>query len=104
MPTLIAALALSGLLKIAHLGIPAWHLAFWYAVLVGITLFGMMPTAHALLNSSGSFFAAWLYFYLLDATDSVTDRFPHYFVLVVGMAALIASRLFIDVKYYQIGL
>jgi hypothetical protein len=104
MPTLIAALSLSGLLKIAHLGIPPWHLAFWYAVLVTAALFHMMPTGHAFLNAAGSFLAAWAYFYLLDATDSVTDRFPHYFVLVVGMAALIGSRLYIDVKYYQIGL
>jgi hypothetical protein len=104
MPTLIAALTLSGLLKIAHLGIPAWHLAFWYAVLVTATLFQAMSTGHAFLNGLGSFLAAWAYFYLLDATDTVTDRFLHYFVLVLGMAALIGSRLFIDVKYYQIGL
>jgi hypothetical protein len=104
MPTLIAALTLSGLLKIAHLGIPPWHLAFWYAVLVTVTLFQVMSTGHALLNGASSFLAAWAYFYLLDATDSVTDRFPHYFVLVVGMVALIGSRFYIDVKYYQIGL
>jgi hypothetical protein len=104
MPTLIAALALSGLLKIAHLGIPPWHLAFWYAVLVTATLFQVMPAGHAFLNGAGSFLAAWAYFYLLDATDTVTDRFTHYFVLVVGMTALIGSRFYIDVKYYYIGL
>lgn len=104
MPTLIAALSLAGLLKIAHLGLPPWHLAFWFAALVMAAMFQVMPMPHALLNGAGSFLASWLYFYLLDVTDTVMDRFMHYFVLVIGMVLLLGSRLFIDIKYYQIGL
>lgn len=104
MPTLIAALSLAGLLKIAHLGLPPWHLAFWFAALLMAAMFQVMPMPLALLNGAGSFLASWLYFYLLDVTDTVMDRFMHYFVLAVGMVLLLGSRLFIDIKYYQIGL
>jgi hypothetical protein len=104
MPTLIAALALSGLLKIAHLGIPQWHLAFFYSALVMAALFQVMPLPHALLNGTGTFLASWLYFWLLDYTDVVTNRFPHYFVLVVGMVLLLGSRFWIDIRIYGIGL
>jgi hypothetical protein len=104
MPTLIAALALSGLLKIAHLGIPLWHLAFFYSALVMAALFQVMPLMHALLNGAGTFLASWLYFWLLDYTDVVTNRFPHYFVLVVGMLLLLGSRFWIDIRIYGVGL
>jgi hypothetical protein len=104
MPTLIMALSLAGLLKIAHLGIPTWHLAFWLAALVLAALFQTLPLGHALFNGALTFLAGWLYFWLLDRTDTVTDRFPHYFVLVVGMMLLIGSRLYIDIKFYQVGL
>lgn len=104
MPTLIAALSLAGLLKIAYLGLPPWHLAFWFAALVSVALFQSMPAKDAFMNGAGSFLASWLYFYLLDKTDTVTDRWLHYFVLVIGMLLLIGSRMFIDVKYYGVGL
>jgi hypothetical protein len=104
MPTLIAALMLAGLLKIAHLGVPPWHLAFWFAVLVTAALFQVMPTRDAWLHGAGMFLGAWLYFWLLDRTDGVVDRWRHYFVLVLGMLALLGARFYIDVKYYQIGL
>ncbi len=104
MPTLISALALSGLLRITHLGIPLWHLAFFYTALVMTALFTVMPFMQALINGAGSFLASWLYFWLLDQTDVVTNRFPHYFVLVVGMLVLIGSRFWIDVRIYGIAL
>jgi hypothetical protein len=98
MPTLIAALTLAGLLKIAHLGVPSWHLAFWFAALVFAALLQMIPWP------KGSFLAAWLYFWLLDRTDNVTDRATHWLVLIAGLVILIGSRLWIDVKVYQVGL
>ncbi len=104
MPTLVAALTLAGLLKIAHLGIPHWHLAFWYAALVMAALFQTIPFTHALLNGAGMFLAAWLYFWLLDYTDVVTNRVPHYAVLLVGMGVQLMARFWIDVKFYMIGL
>jgi hypothetical protein len=104
MPTLIAALTLAGLLKIAHLGVPPWHLAFWFGALVTAALFQLMPGRDALLHGAGMFLGAWLYFWLLDRTDNVTDRALHYLVLVFGMLALLGGRFYIDVKYYQIGL
>ena len=104
MPTLIAALALSGLQKIAHLGIPLWHLAFFYSALVMAALFQAMSFSQALLNGLGTFLASWLYFWLLNYTDVVTNRLPHYFVLLVGMLVLIGSRFWIDVRIYGIAL
>jgi hypothetical protein len=104
MPTLVAALTLAGLLKMTHLGLPAWHLAFWYAAIGLAALFQALPFSQALLNGTGTFLAAWLYFTLLDHTNNITDRIAHYFVLVVGMLALLGARFYIDVKYYQIGL
>jgi hypothetical protein len=104
MPTLIAALTLAGLLKIAHLGVPHWHLAFWFAALVFVALLQMIPWPQAALNGVGSFLAAWLYFWLLDRTDNVTDRAAHWLVLITGLVILIGSRLWIDVKVYQVGL
>jgi hypothetical protein len=67
-------------------------------------LFPVMPSMHALLNGAGTFLVSWSYFWLLDETDVVTNRFPHYFVLVIGMLVLIGLRLWIDVKFYIIGL
>ena len=43
MPTLLAALTLAALLKVAHVEMPRWHLAFWYAVLVSLA--SMVPRA-----------------------------------------------------------
>ena len=40
MPTLVAALTLSALLKMAHVDLPRWHLAFWFGLLVALALFG----------------------------------------------------------------
>lgn len=58
MPTLVAALTLSALLKMAHVDLPRWHLAFWFGLLVALAL-------QAILNGAGSFLDAWLYFVLL---------------------------------------
>jgi hypothetical protein len=104
MPTLISALALAGLLKITHLGIPLWHLAFFYSALVFTALLTVMPFGHATMNGLGTFLASWFYFWLLDYTDVVTNRFPHYGVLVLGMLALHGTRFWIDIRLYGIGL
>ena len=63
MPTLVAALTLAGLLKIAHLGLPHWHLAFWFTALVMAALFQTIGFSQALLNGLGTFLASWLNFF-----------------------------------------
>ena len=103
MPTLVAALTLSALLKMAHIGMPRWHLAFWFGLLVALALFGSMPRTQALLNGAGSFGAAWLYFALLDHTDNTQDRVLHWLILIGGFFLLIASRLYIDIRVYGIS-
>ena len=104
MPTLVAALTLVALLKMAHVAMPRWHLAFWFAVLVTLALNGSLPRWHLALNGIGSFLGSWLYFVLLDRTDNVVDRALHYLVLVVGFVALLGSRLWLDLRQYAVGL
>lgn len=104
MPTLVAALTLAALLKMAHVDLPRWQLAFWFAVLVMAALNGAMSRGHLVANGLGSFLAAWLYFSLLERTDNVTDRALHWLVLVVGFVALLGSRFWLDVRQYTIGL
>ncbi len=55
MPTLVAALTLSALLKMAHVDLPRWHLAFWFGLLVALALFGSMPRTQAVLNGRAAF-------------------------------------------------
>lgn len=104
MPTLIAAFTLVGLLKMAHVEMPRWHLAFWFAVLVGLALNGAVSRWHLLLNSAGSFLAAWLFFVLLDRTDNIANRPSHYLVLLAGFLTLLGSRLWLDIVVYGIGI
>lgn len=104
MPTLVAALTLAALLKMAHVDMPRWHLAFWFAVLVTLTLSGAMPRAHVFANGAGSFAAAWLYFVLLDRTDHVGGQGLHALVLLGGLVLLLGSRLWLDLRVYGIGL
>ena len=104
MPTLVAALTLAGLLKIAHLGLPHWHLAFWFATLVMAALFQTVGFSQALLNGIGTFLASWLYFWALDVTDNNLQRPLHYLILVFGMLALLGGRFWIDVVVYGVGL
>jgi hypothetical protein len=104
MPTLVAALTLSALLKIAHLAMPRWHLAFWYGVLITLALFQSMPRAQAILNGVGSFLAAWLYFVLLERTDNYEDKPLHWLILIGGFLLLIASRFYLDIRVYGISL
>ncbi|AFU45218.1 hypothetical protein C380_07555 [Acidovorax sp. KKS102] len=96
MPTLVAALTLSALLKMAHVDLPRWHLAFWFGLLVALAL-------QAILNGAGSFLAAWLYFVLLERTDNRQDRALHWLILIGGFFLLIASRLYIDIRVYGIS-
>ena len=96
MPTLVAALTLSALLKMAHVDLPRWHLAFWFGLLVALAL-------RAILNGAGSFLAAWLYFVLLERTDNRQDRALHWLILIGGFFLLIASRLYIDIRVYGIS-
>ena len=103
MPTLVAALTLVALLKLSAVELPRWHLAFWFGVLVTLALFQSMPRAQAILNGVGSFFAAWLYFVLLDRTDNTQDRALHWLILIGGFFLLIASRLYIDIRVYGIS-
>lgn len=104
MPTLVAALTLVALLKMAHVSMPRWHLAFWFAVLVSLALSGGLTHRHLAANGVASFLAAWLYFALLDQTDNVADRALHWLVLVAGFVVLLGSRLWLDLRYYRIGL
>jgi hypothetical protein len=103
-PTLIATFALVGLLRFAHVELPRWHLAFWFAVLVTLALFASLGWWQLALNAAGSFLAAWAYFGALDATDNVEYRALHYVVLFFGMLALIGSRFWLDIRHYGIGL
>ena len=103
MPTLVAALTLSALLKMAHVDLPRWHLAFWFGLLVALALFGSMPRMQAILNGAGSFLAALLYFVLLERTDNRQDRALHWLILIGGFFLLIASRLYIDIRVYGIS-
>ena len=103
MPTLVAALTLAALLRLSLVELPRWHLAFWFAVLVGLALVQSMPRWDAVVNAAGSFLAAWLYFVLLDRTDNRGDRVLHWLILVGGFFLLIASRLFIDIRVYGIS-
>ena len=104
MPTLVAALTLSALLKIAHVELPRWHLAFWFGLLVTLALFSSLSRSQAILNGLGSFLAAWLYFVLLDLTDNNRDRALHWLILLGGFFLLIATRLYIDLRVYGISL
>ncbi len=70
MPTLVAALTLSALLKMAHVDLPRWHLAVWFGLLVALALFGSMPRTQAVLNGAGSFLAA-VARYHADAKESL---------------------------------
>ncbi|MFM9880705.1 MAG: response regulator [Burkholderiaceae bacterium] len=104
MPTLIAAFTLVGLLKMAHVEMPRWHLAFWFGVLVTLALNGSISRGQLALNGAGSFLAAWLFFALLHRTDNTLDRATHYLVLVVGFVVLLGSRLWLDIAVYGIGI
>lgn len=104
MPTLIATFALVGLLRMSHVGMPRWHLAFWFAVLVAVGLFGSLGRTQLALNAAGSFLASWAYFGALEATDNIEHRPLHYLVLFFGMVALIGSRLWLDLVHYGFGL
>ena len=102
MPTLIAALSLAALLKMAHVQMPRWHLAFWYAALVALALRLFLPWWDVLLNGVASFFAAWLYFVLLDRTDNRAQRELHWLILIGGFVGLLASRFLIDLRVYGV--
>ncbi|MFY3384451.1 response regulator [Paracidovorax sp. MALMAid1276] len=104
MPTLVAALTLSALVKIAYLDMPRWHLGFGFGVLVTLALLQSMPWSQALLNGAGSFLVAWLYFVLLERTDNYEDKPLHWLILVAGFLLLIASRFYIDIRVYGISL
>jgi hypothetical protein len=104
MSTLVAALTLVALLKMAHVEMPRWHLAFAFATLVALASRGSMPLAHLAVNVLGSFGAAWLYFEWLDRTDNRPDRALHWLILVGGFVLLIGSRLWLDIRVYRIGL
>ncbi len=104
MPTLVAVLTLSALLKLAHVDLPRWHLAFWFGLLVALALLGSMPRTQAILNGAGSFAAAWLYFALLEHTDNRQDRLLHWLILIGGFFLLIGSRFYIDLRVYGISL
>lgn len=104
MPTLVAALTLVALLKMADVDLPRWHLAFWFAVLVGLSLLPYMPRLHALGQALASFGGAWLYFGLLDYTNNRADRFWHWLILLAGFFVLLGSRFWIDLRVYGIAL
>lgn len=102
MPTIVAALTLMALLKMAHVEMPRWHLAVWYGALITLVLGGQLPRLQVALNGFGSFLAAWLYFKLLERTDTSATRAEHYLVLVIGFTLLIGSRFWLDIQRYGI--
>jgi VanZ family protein len=102
MPTLVAALTLAALLKMAQVEMPRWHLAFWYAVLVSLALQAFLPLADVLLNGAASFLAAWLYFELLDRTDNRAQRELHWLILISGFCGLLGSRFLVDIRVYGV--
>ncbi|MFN3375732.1 MAG: response regulator [Burkholderiaceae bacterium] len=102
MPTLMAALTLPALLKLAHIDFPRWHLAFWFGLLVGLALRGHLPLGEAALNGLGSFAAAWAYFVALERTDHRAARLAHWAILVGGFALLVGTRLLLDIRHYGI--
>jgi Na+-transporting NADH:ubiquinone oxidoreductase subunit NqrB len=103
-PTLVAALTLVALLKMSHVEMQRWHLAFWFAVLLSLALAGSMSWLHLLANGAGSFLAGWLYFGLLERTDNRADRVLHWAILVGGFVLLIGARLWIDIRVYGVSL
>ena len=103
MPTLVAALTLVAVLKMAHVEMPRWHLAFWFAALVSLALTAYLPWWDLLLNGAGSFLAAWLFFVLLDRTDNRAQRELHWLILIGGFAGLLASRFLIDIRVYGVS-
>jgi hypothetical protein len=103
MPTLIAALTLAALLKMAHVDMPRWHLAFWYTALVGLALRAFLPWWDVLLNGAASVLASWLYFVLLDRTDNRAQRELHWLILIGGFVGLLASRFLIDIRVYGVS-
>jgi hypothetical protein len=103
MPTLVAALTLAALLRLAHVDLPRWHLAFWYAVLVALALRAFLPWWDVLLNGGFSFLAAWLYFVLLDRTDNRAQRELHWLILVAGLLGLLSTRFLLDVRVYGVS-
>lgn len=104
MPSVVAALTLAALLRLSLVELPRWHLAFWFALLVGLALRPSLPFMDVLLNGLGSFAASWLYFVLLERTDNRADRGLHWLILIAGYALLIASRLCLDIRVYGISI
>lgn len=102
MPTLVAALTLAVLLKMAQVEMPRWHLAFWCAVLVSLAQQAFLPLADVLLDGAASFLAAWLYFELLDRTDNRAQRGLHWLILVAGFCGLLGSRFLVDIRVYGV--
>ena len=104
MPTLVCTLTLVALLRLAHVEMPRWHLAAWYAGASAFALAGALPWGPLVLNGVASFLAAWGYFELLDRTDNAPDQALHGLVLVMGFVALIATRFYVDIKFHGVGL
>ena len=104
MPSVVAALTLAALLRLSLVELPRWHLAFWFAVLVGLALRQSLSGVDAILNSLGSFAASWLYFVSLERTDNRADRALHWLILIGGFALLVASRLCLDIRVYGISI
>ena len=90
MPTLVAALTLSALLKMAHVDLPRWHLAFWFACWSHWPV--RVHAAHAVPSSTGGA-AFWPRgsTLLLERTDNRQDRALHWLILIGGV--LPAGRL-----------
>lgn len=103
MPTVVAALTLVALLRMAHVEMPRWQLAFGFALLVGFALAANLRGWSLILNTGGSFLAAWVYFIALERTDNFTWKPLHYLILVGGMAGLLGSRFCLDVRHYGIS-
>lgn len=104
MPTLVMALTLVAMLKMADVDFPRWHLAFGVALMVGLALLSHLSRMQALGQGLLTFGGAWLYFVALDRTNNRLDRWLHWLILVMGMVALLGTRLYIDVRVYGVSL
>ena len=101
MPTIVAAMALAGLLRLSFVGTRAWELAFLYAVIVGFVLLPQLSWSHWFTNAAGMFLMAWAWFFALDYTDNIERRPLHWLVLFFGFFAMVGSRAYLDLIVYQ---
>lgn len=101
MPTIVAAMSLAGLLRLSFVGTRAWELALLYVVLVGLALLPQLAWGAWSVNVLGMFAMAWAWFVALDVTDNIERRPLHWLILFFGYLAMVGSRAYLDLIFYQ---